>query len=290
MSTLSFNGYRIDTPSGRGFTATVTNSSSGLDIPEGNYSILVRPDRNTKTFTYSFPRLHQTPTKAPASNTFALQSAQFPFKPLIKPAFIYDFGTTSSFGIQVNATFFSSTYMADAISKGKNVFLKINYAAPWMRTALLEAGEKEVKGQKANPRILEYFKSANFWGADDSGGANAWCASFVSWVMEQHHYLPPAAAYRAKAWAQFGKKVSAPVYGAIGIKSRQGGGHVAFVVGKSSDGKHLYMLGGNQGDEVNVSRYKRDLWDTFVMPEKYNAIKDTLPVYSRAAAQAGSES
>jgi poly(3-hydroxyalkanoate) synthetase len=32
------------------------------------------------------------------------------------------------------------------------------------------------------------------------------------------------------------------------VKSRlSGGGHVAFVVGKSSDDKYLYMLGGKQG-------------------------------------------
>lgn len=63
MSTLSFNGYRIDTPSGRGFTATVTNSSSGLDIPEGNYSILVRPDRNTKLVSSPTSDSHQSTSK-----------------------------------------------------------------------------------------------------------------------------------------------------------------------------------------------------------------------------------
>ncbi|MEH6814532.1 MAG: TIGR02594 family protein [Motiliproteus sp.] len=160
---------------------------------------------------------------------------------------------------------------------------------PWMKTALAEVGQNEVAGKKANPRILEYFKSSKFWGTDDSGGANAWCASFVSWVMEQNGFSPVSNAFRAKEWASFGKKISHPVYGAIGIKSRQGGGHVAFVVGQSADGKHLYMLGGNQGNMVQIKRYQASVWNTFVVPIAFNTDAASLPVYTKAAADAGSE-
>lgn len=160
---------------------------------------------------------------------------------------------------------------------------------PWMKTALKEVGQAEVSGKKANPRILEYFKASKFWGTDDSGSKNAWCASFVAWVMKENGYTAVENAFRAKAWTSFGKKISVPVYGAIGIKSRRGGGHVAFVMGQSSDGKYLFMLGGNQGDMVQVKKYPLSVWNTFVVPANFNSDDIGLPVYSKPAANAGRE-
>lgn len=160
---------------------------------------------------------------------------------------------------------------------------------PWMVIAKREIGQAEVTGKKANPKILEYFKASKYWGSDDSGASNAWCASFVAWVMKQSGFSPVAEAYRAKKWAIFGQKIKAPVYGAIGIKGRKGGGHVAFVVGQSRDGKHLFMLGGNQEDMVQVKRYPLNVWDSFVFPRGYDTSKITLPVYTKHAANAGRE-
>lgn len=160
---------------------------------------------------------------------------------------------------------------------------------PWMKTALDEVGQAEVSGKKANPRILEYFKASKFWGTDDSGGRNAWCASFVAWVMKENGYTAVENAFRAKAWSSFGKKIKDPVYGAIGIKTRRGGGHVAFVVGQSSDGKYLFMLGGNQGDMVQVKKYPLSVWSTFVVPTNFSTDDSSLPVYSKPASAAGRE-
>lgn len=287
MNSLTFNGYRLDVTSGLRFSANVTGSRGPLFVNEGNYVIrLAEP--GPKLFLLGKPKpSNQTPTKR---NKLPIESSHFAVKPFLKPAFLYDFDAENAFGIKVDASFFSSPQVTEAVRKGTQLTLAVKYAAPWMQVAEAEISQKEVTGAKANPRIHEYFKSSKFWGKDDSGGDNAWCASFVSWVMTEKGYTPPNAAFRAKTWADFGKKLSQPVYGAIGVKSRKGGGHVAFVVGKSSDSKHLFMLGGNQGDEVNISRYSRDVWDTFVVPSGYDASNDSLPVYSKAAAQAGSES
>ena len=160
--------------------------------------------------------------------------------------------------------------------------------APWIDTAQAEVGQKEVAGTKANPRIMEYHSAAGFWAKDDTGGKNAWCGSFVSWVMRKHGYTPPANAFRAKEWTSFGQALKKPAYGAIGIKARQGGGHVAFVLGQSRDGKHYYMLGGNQGDVVNISRYPAGVWDSFVFPPGVVA-GESLPVYQGTATEAGTE-
>jgi hypothetical protein len=84
--------------------------------------------------------------------------------------------------------------------------------AVWMKTAINELGESEVSGEKnANPRILAYFKASKFWGTDDTGGQNAWCASFVAWVMKQNSIEPVKNAFRAKEWIDFGKKIDKPL-------------------------------------------------------------------------------
>ena len=150
-------------------------------------------------------------------------------------------------------------------------------------------GEAEIPGIKANPQILEYFKASKFWGSDDGGGQNAWCGSFVAWVMQQNKMEPVKNAFRAKEWASFGKPLDKPVFGAIGIKSRKGGGHVAFVVGQSADGNYLYMLGGNQSNSVNVAKYKKELWDDFVVPANFDPSSASLPIYTQKASVAGSE-
>ena len=85
---------------------------------------------------------------------------------------------------------------------------QITVQVPWMKTAYGELGQSEVSGVKANPRIIQYFSASKFWGTDDSGGENAWCGSFVAWVMEKHGYTPVTEAYRAKSWKNFGQTIN----------------------------------------------------------------------------------
>jgi uncharacterized protein (TIGR02594 family) len=160
--------------------------------------------------------------------------------------------------------------------------------APWIDTAQLEIGQKEVPGAKANPRILEYFAASRYWGKDDTGGKNAWCGSFAAWVLTKHGFIPPKNAFRATEWLNFGQRLDKPVYGAVGFKPRKGGGHVSFIVGQSEDGLHYYMLGGNQGDAVNVTKYPTSVWSGFVFPLGA-ALTGALPIYDGVARPAGSE-
>jgi uncharacterized protein (TIGR02594 family) len=230
--------------------------------------------------------------KTTAFNLIALVRAG-PLGKAIPPLYLHDFvHGHGRKGVQVERRFFDRLRAFAQISGQGELLLRVKYAllAPWMDTALKELGQHETAGKKANPRILQYFKASGFWGTDDTGGKNAWCGSFVSWVMRQHGHLPPKDAFRAKEWSRFGRKLDRPVYGAIGVKSRQGGGHVAFVLGQSPDGKHYYMLGGNQSDEVNISKYAADAWDAFVVPGDYVPPEATLPVYDKAAKSAGTES
>ena len=158
----------------------------------------------------------------------------------------------------------------------------------WMKTAIAEVGEAEIPGIKANPQILEYFKASKFWGSDDSGGQNAWCGSFVAWVMQQNNMEPVKNAFRAKEWASFGKPLDKPVYGAIGIKSRKGG-PCCFCRGPKSRWQLFIYARGNQSNSVNVAKYKKQLWDDFVVPANFDPSSASLPIYTQKASVAGSE-
>jgi len=59
---------------------------------------------------------------------------------------------------------------------------------------------------------------------------------------------------RAKAWSGYGSLLqrSRLAPGAILVFDRAGGGHVGFYVGE--DAGHYYVLGGNQGNAVNVMK------------------------------------
>ena len=189
---------------------------------------------------------------------------------------------------------FPMSFLQDLVANARrsmNEAFRTENRTPWMDTALGEVGVAEYAGMhNANPRILEYFQASRYWGTDDTSAVNAWCGSFVAWVMQQHGYPPVRAAYRARSWNDFGKPVQSPVYGAIGIKSRRGGGHVAFVMGRNDASDRLYMLGGNQGNRVQVSNYRRDVWTRFVVPPDFDETRSELPVYDAEAAAAGSES
>lgn len=83
--------------------------------------------------------------------------------------------------------------------------------------------------------------------------------------------------YRAKAWANAGlTKLAKPAYGCIAVKSRQGGGHVFFVVGKNAKGQIL-GLGGNQGNTVSIVPFNPADIDGYYWPSK---LVDGKPVPS----------
>jgi len=150
-----------------------------------------------------------------------------------------------------------------------------------MKIVMKENGTAEVPGKKKNnPRILEYHKASKYWVASEHG-IHSWCGSFATFVMKKYNKKPPKAAYRAASWRKFGKK-SSPVYGAIGIKSRNGGNHVSFLVGRSKDNKFYYMIGGNQGKpgKVYIKEYPRKVWDTFRVPRDYDGSNCVLPIYT----------
>jgi uncharacterized protein (TIGR02594 family) len=159
----------------------------------------------------------------------------------------------------------------------------------WIRLAVGEIGVKEIKGPKHNKRVIEYM-NATKWGKWVKDDETPWCAGFVGWCMVNAGYIDDIPDYSlgAKSWLKFGVSAHKPVFGAIAVKSRKGGGHVGFVVGRNRKRGTLYILGGNQSDAVCVKEYPENVWLDFRIPEDYTP-KRKLAVWRGASSLSGSE-
>lgn len=125
--------------------------------------------------------------------------------------------------------------------------------APWMQIAIDEAkrwaGKKETEIEKA---INYHRHTGQTWFKSMSGDTNAWCASFVNYCLMQAGYQMSKQKARAKSFSEDINfiEVKKPIFGAIALFGRKGGGHVAFVYGKEKGGEKVVVLGGNQGDMI----------------------------------------
>ena len=119
----------------------------------------------------------------------------------------------------------------------------------WYTVAKHYLGTKEYPGAPNNPVIMGWLKALNWsW---LGGDAAPWCGSFVSFCMKQCGIVPPKTGFRALSWSTWGVSC-APQVGAVGVKSRKGGGHVFLIVGETPDKRYYKALGGNQGDTVSI--------------------------------------
>lgn len=98
-------------------------------------------------------------------------------------------------------------------------------------------------------------------------------------------------AVRALKWANWGggKDLGKPVYGAIAVKKRSGGGHVGFVAGKK--GNKVIILGGNQSQKLHCAPYNVSDYFAYLVPLDYPITdKDySLPEYEGNPGEVGSE-
>lgn len=132
----------------------------------------------------------------------------------------------------------------------------------WLIEARSLVGTREIPGSANNPVIMTWGNrlGARVLGIAYGADSVPWCGLFTAWCVHQAGIKPPAIAIRAKAWATWGTPLplsGTPPLGAIAVFERKGGGHVGFVDSINADGS-LNILGGNQGDAVNVRRFGRD--------------------------------
>ena len=120
-------------------------------------------------------------------------------------------------------------------------------------------GTVEVKGTKHNPKILALSVKAFAATGKKSWIHNdeiPWCGSYLGGVFAESglgHKIPKEF-YRAREWESAGTKLTRPAYGCVVTFTRDGGGHVGIVVGKTKTGM-LKVLGGNQSNAVTIQDF-----------------------------------
>lgn len=123
----------------------------------------------------------------------------------------------------------------------------------WMIIAKNEVGIKTFPEGKSNPRIEEYHLGTNIAGYDDKA---AWCSSFMNWVLCEAGYMGTRSAL-ARSWLKWGVQLKQPRFGCIVVLERKNPkgwqGHVGFYT--KIEGQQIYLLGGNQLDEVREHFY-----------------------------------
>lgn len=148
-------------------------------------------------------------------------------------------------------------------------YLRKDPLAPKMVQAALDLyGTHELAGGQNSATIIKWAdevaaatssKYADWAGDFYSSDSIPWCGLFVAVCavrsaggradrLPEHKYLS------ALEWKNWGVPVAVKdaVVGDVVIFQRQGGGHVAIIVGE--DATHFHILGGNQSDQVNIVR------------------------------------
>ena len=120
-----------------------------------------------------------------------------------------------------------------------------------MEIAMGELGQQEIQGSDDNDRIVDYFDSVSYRATDDE---TPWCAAFANWVLMEAGIARTESA-AALSFAKWGVATKKPKYGDIVVFDHgKGRGHVGFFMGSS--GKTVSVLGGNQNNEVNVTKFQ----------------------------------
>ena len=122
--------------------------------------------------------------------------------------------------------------------------------------ALKEYAQKEIAGEKNNPRILEYYKLArNSWVKSESV---AWCSAFLCYCLEMAG-IHSTRSLTARSYERWGKPTPDPKVGDIAVfwrqSKRSGLGHVGFYITQNEH--FIYVLGGNQSDQVSIAPYPK---------------------------------
>ena len=126
----------------------------------------------------------------------------------------------------------------------------------WLSIAHSEIGVTQAPLGQSNPRITEYHAGTNVQGYDDKV---SWCSSFVHWCFAQAGIAGTGSAL-ARSWLEWGEPLNAPVPGCVVVCYREHPaswkGHVGFYL--HEDEEHVYLLGGNQLEQVREHFYPRE--------------------------------
>lgn len=161
-------------------------------------------------------------------------------------------------GLDANGVAGPQTLAALAANAPPPANILANVATPWFTEAQRAIGITEDTGPDSNPLIIGWARRLRI---DYNNDSISWCGLFVAHCIGAT--LPaeplPANPLGARSWATLGIACT-PQPGAVMSfwrESRAGWkGHVGFYVGE--DAAAFHILGGNQGDAVNVKRFPRE--------------------------------
>lgn len=147
---------------------------------------------------------------------------------------------------------------------------------PWVAEAKKWLNTKETPGSANNPKIMQWAKLIGDDVVKDFYADSVpWCGLFAAYVFSAIGVTPVDKPLWALNWNKFGTKCT-PCYGCVATFTRNGGGHVAILLGQ--DNTYFYCLGGNQSDSVNVTKIaKSRLSQTRWPPGMHNFKQEKLP-------------
>jgi uncharacterized protein (TIGR02594 family) len=117
-------------------------------------------------------------------------------------------------------------------------------------------GLKEIEGEEHNSDILKMFEEIGFdWIKDDE---TAWCSASLNYICKKLGY-ERSGKLDARSWLRMSIHVLKPKLGDIVILWRESPkswkGHVGLYISEDKD--TIYVLGGNQGNQISILPYSK---------------------------------
>ena len=163
-----------------------------------------------------------------------------------------------------HAGFYSGTYRGKPGPKTKAAYEAYiggeSEEPKWLAIARKEMGTKEYPGNADNPDVVKYLKSVDTLSVNaQQNDETSWCSAFINWCMEEAGLKGTENAV-ARSWLNWGRELAVPEKGCVAVLWRGSPagwkGHVGFFVKETS--YYVYLLGGNQSDQVNISKYSKN--------------------------------
>ena len=149
---------------------------------------------------------------------------------------------------------------------------------PWLARARDEIGVREIVGAKHNPRVVAYWRQGNV-ALKVEDDEVPWCAAFMCAMHELTGYRSTRSGMaRSFASSPHFVRLDGPRLGATCVLSSSRGpssGHVGFV--EAANDTHVWLLGGNQSNAVNVARFPLSLLVGYFRPLTYATPLPTCP-------------
>jgi uncharacterized protein (TIGR02594 family) len=128
---------------------------------------------------------------------------------------------------------------------------------PWFNRMTKMMGVYEYPGAADNPEIIKMAQACG--GSikrEYKHDSIPWCALAMNYALIAEGFAGTDSLL-ALSFRKYGSRLAGPARGAIATKTRQGGGHVFLVVGRTKDGE-IIGRGGNQSDMVGDTLFDPD--------------------------------